>query len=717
MFISFWDPIKAIGDTIVSFFFGVLLTLDALIYSLINWVYQIILVLCNANILNNTFEIDAFVGRIYIILGVVILFLVAYSLLKSMVNPDDAIKGKKSPVTIVKDVIISVVLIALVPTIFNFATGFQQALLTRNTLGNIILGTSSSISGNEISSQELIESGGMTIATGVLEAFLHPNYSACTETSKQENPTGYDCSNVTVTSGGSTTTFDQFWLNMQENNNIFAIVELNNDAIGSGTVTYYWIISTVAGIFVLFVLIQYCFDIAVRAVKLAVYELIAPIPILARIMPNEQANKVFGNWVKATITTFVEVFIRLAILFFAILIIKIVVQNFPSMLAPLFNGEGSFTVALFAQMFLILGIILFVKQAPEILKEITGLDSSKYNPIKSAMQTAALLGGGVTAAVRNFNDRTNPKNPEKDKNMFNRFRSAIGGAGSGAFRSMWDRDNIKDPKSMKENASKSAANAVKAHNDRISRQARYARTGENRFTDLRTDIKDWASGSFEAQQKMLDEINAFMNDAKAVKSTTEGFIRDKKYLFKYGKDSQDGEFGWKEIEEETIDANGNTIKQKRLVPRVKIDRDTTFDQIDAMVQSLKSSGDVEDAKAAAALESAMNKQIKTIGQRLVEASIDPSKVQSFQSSYMAPGKTLEADAKTTTAKAKAAYEIVKDKMAENSALSAVQEFRKQKGDLKFDNVSDLADQLEIQSEELQRKIKLEQDKRKAKDKK
>ena len=111
MFISFWNPIKAIGDTIVSFFFGVLLTLDALIYSLISWVYQIILVLCNADILSNNFEIDALVGRIYIILGVVILFLVAYSLLKSMVNPDEAMKGKKSPVTIVKDVIISVVLI------------------------------------------------------------------------------------------------------------------------------------------------------------------------------------------------------------------------------------------------------------------------------------------------------------------------------------------------------------------------------------------------------------------------------------------------------------------------------------------------------------------------------------------------------------------------------------------------------------------------------
>ena len=718
MFISFWNPIKAIGDTIVSFFFGVLLTLDALIYSLISWVYQIILVLCNADILSNNFEIDALVGRIYIILGVVILFLVAYSLLKSMVNPDEAMKGKKSPVTIVKDVIISVVLIAIVPTIFSFAMEFQQALLTRNTLGSIILGTSSNISGEEVSSSELIENGGMIIATGVLEAFLHPNYSACQEVSgeaKKEYPSGYNCDNVTIESyepgvGNVKVPFREFWKNMQENNNIFAIVELNNDALGDGKVTYYWIISTVAGVFVLFVLIQYCFDIAVRAVKLAVYELMAPIPILARIMPNEQANKVFSNWLKATISTFVEVFIRLAILFFAVLIIKIVVQNFPSMLAPLFNGEGSWTVALFAQMFLILGIILFVKQAPEILKEITGLDGSKYNPIKSAMQTAALLGGGVTAAVRNWNDDKNPDG--KKKNAFNRFRSALGGAGSAAYRSMWNRDNVKDPKSMAENASKSAENAIKAHNNRVARKLRYSQAGEGRFNDMKKSIHDWATGSFEAQQQLLDQVNAFMNDAKEVKTATEGFIRDKKYLFKFGTT-------------EDFSHGGKTVT---------VDGDTTLSAMEAMIESLKSSGDLKDAVIADKIKNAMEKQIKTIGKDMVGVSqADPTTaagqrtISTFNTQHMATenGRLLDITDKggTAIAKTKSAYDLVQERYKTNGALDAVIKFQQPApgsttpNTLQTDNVSDLADRLEEQAAKIQSEIKVEQEKRKAKDKK
>lgn len=62
--------------------------------------------------------------------------------------------------------------------------------------------------------------------------------------------------------------------------------------IVSGEVSYYFIISPIAGIFVVFVLLSYCLDMALRLVKLAVYELIAPIPILARIIPNDQAKSI-----------------------------------------------------------------------------------------------------------------------------------------------------------------------------------------------------------------------------------------------------------------------------------------------------------------------------------------------------------------------------------------------------------------------------------------
>lgn len=459
-------------ENISNFFIGILLFLDGIIYSLISWVYQIILVICQVDILDNSYEIDALVNRIYVIIGVVVLFLVAYSLLKSMVNPDDALKNKKSPVNIIKDVIISIALIALVPTIFSFATRFQNAILMENTIGKVILGTSSNETGE--TSEETIEDGGITIAANLLQAFLHPNYDLCT---KNDDYT-YDCSNVEVATkntigwipivsffinvNGGYNNFDSIWESILETGNFLSISSFAYSISHESNVTYYYIISTVAGVFTLFVLLSYCIDIAIRTVKLAVYQLIAPLPILSRIIPGEQGNKVFNNWIKATLSTYVEVFIRLAILFFAILLIKLIVQNLPTLLigGGFISGNAGFTVYLFAQVFIIIGIILFIKQAPQLLKDITGLDGGKYGKALMrgiGMMTSA-LGGGATAAIRRaVTDKK--EHPEMGKGQrFGRTLSALGG---GMRRGIWQGSKVEKLGDISKAAGRTASNTLR----------------------------------------------------------------------------------------------------------------------------------------------------------------------------------------------------------------------------------------------------------------
>mgnify|MGYP005773379889 CR=1 FL=1 len=717
MFIAWWNPFAAIGEAILNFFIGVLLFLDSIVYSLISWVYQIILVLCQVDVLNNSFEIDALINRVYAIIGVVVLFLLAYSLLKSMVNPDDALKGKKSPVTIIKDVIISIVLIALIPTIFDFAMNFQTSILQNNTLGKIILGsttvTERDENGNvvtEENSTDVIRNGGTTIASNVLRAFLHPNYSNCTV--DETSDTGYDCSNIMIEQSAygvrGSVTFDDFWRNTVEAGSIGAITDLSNNIVDGG-VTYYYIISTVAGVFVLFVLLSYCFDIALRLIKLAVYQLIAPLPILARIMPGEQGGKVFSNWIKATISTYVEVFIRLAILFFAILIIKIVVQNFPSVFNGIFGGSEGFTVRLFAQLFIIIGIILFIKQAPGMIKDITGLDGGKFGKsfIRGIGMLGATFGGGATAAIRSVVNDT-------DKPIAQRLGRGALAALSGGARGL--RQGAKTEKLG--DVPKAAGTA--ASNTLSSRARREAAGGWGNYLsqwvdNKKSDAIGWASGSFEAQQKMLEQVNEFVKDAKAVKSTSEGFIRDKKYLFKYGANE---EFGEKEIEVDSgrKDEKGNAIMEKKIVPRARITQDTTLSELDAMIQTLKSSGDVEDAKVAAALESKMNQKIKAIGKQLTAVSVDRSKAAEFDAQFSsAASKGIVSEAMVALDQTKSAYEIVQKKFAANQALEGVQNFKNDEvdgGNLTTDNVSKLADYLESQSSKIQENIKMEQERRK-----
>lgn len=697
-----FPPFDWIGEKIIngvaSFFYTILLLLNTAIYSFISFIYNIFLLLAGGGSIFDKTQINGLVSRIYVIIGVVVLFLVAYSLLKSMINPDESLKGKKSPVNIIKDVIISIVLISFVPTIFEFAFEFQNSLLVENTIGKIIAGSKEGSTDH----QNTIREGGYTMAEGVWQAFIYVNPDGdkdgtpfCSNEEEELNlktSDGVDCKKVMV---DSTTSFNDLWKKSRENTTFTNMIMLVPRII-DGQVSYIFLLDTVAGVFVLFVLLQYCLDMALRLVKLAVYELIAPIPILARIIPNEQASKVFSNWIKATLSTFTEVFIRIAILYFAVIIISTVgasITNiFDGGLLTFANSKHLFLTSLIAKALIIIGIILFVKQAPEILKEITGLDSGKYGKslMKGIGMMTATLGGGATAAIRTA---ANDKDNHGFKKQWNAFKA---GMGAGA-RGLWHGNKVEKFGDMPKAAGKAVSNT-------LAKRAKVTAAGGNGaylkqwMNDKKKDLDAWKSGSFETQQKMLDEINAFVQDAKSVKSTSEGFIRDKKYLFNYG-------------EAKTVSSGSK---------HVDIDATTTLSEMEAMIQSLKSSGDVDDAKMAAALDSLMNKKIKAIGQDLVEVSVDRTKAAAFDTKYKsATSKGIEQEAMVTLNQTKSAYDIVKQRYDDSAALDAVKKFKidPDGGTLKTDNVSKLSDYLESQASEIQQDIKLEQERRKAKDKK
>lgn len=402
-----------IGDKIQGFFYYILLWLNAIIYSIISFVYQIFLTITsNEGILDDS-VINGFVDRLYIIIGVVTLFIIAYSLLKSMINPDEALKGKKSPVNIIKDVIISIALITLLPTIFDFAFEVQNSVLTYNTIGKLILGSN----GNTTNEND-ISQGGYTIAATVWQSFFYPDEKYCTI--DQENAGDTSCEILPV----GDTTWAGIWNEAADNRTFFGVAGIGG-VIMSGDVTYLFIFDILVGVYVLFVLGIYCMDMAVRLVKLSVYQIIAPLPILARIVPNESVSKVFSNWLKATISTFVEVFIRVALLFFAVIIIQSAVRSIDNVFVSNFSGSASIMVKGVAQVLIVLGIIKFTKEAPALIKEITGLDGGKYG--KSLIQGAGMLLGGmgtvgttaIRTAAKNYNDAK--------ANGGNKWKAAAGG--------------------------------------------------------------------------------------------------------------------------------------------------------------------------------------------------------------------------------------------------------------------------------------------------
>ena len=107
---------------------SILLFLDGALYDLIAYIYEIFLGLSKLNLFNNA-EYEQIVSRIYVILGMVMLFFLAYSLLKAVINPDEFSKGEMSAPKLIKNVIISLIIIAVLPAIFTYAYNIQNGLM------------------------------------------------------------------------------------------------------------------------------------------------------------------------------------------------------------------------------------------------------------------------------------------------------------------------------------------------------------------------------------------------------------------------------------------------------------------------------------------------------------------------------------------------------------------------------------------------------------
>ena len=436
---------------------GIFLFIDGVIYDFIRHIYDVFLQLANLNL----FSSDSYYGivrRIYIILGIVMLFALAYSLLKAVINPDDFAKGENSFPNLIKNVVISIIIIAILPYVFDIAYRIQNSVLQTNVIGKIILPSTE---------ESDINNGGPIIASSIYKAFLYPT--------AEDDPYGDSISaseSKFCLLGCDTMTFHQAMNsveNDQESFKIFANFSSNAD---DGELEYNMIISTVAGIFVLWVLLLFCFDLGVRVIKLLFYQIIAPIPVICRILPSGDSKKIWDNWVKYTFNTYIEVFIRLFIMYIGVYLI-ILVRNFFEDAAisdkyhdvfTALSGSGYAHVKyIFLEVMVIMGIIAFIRMAPKLISDLFGIDTGNIklglSGLKERLSSggtvaaagAGALAGGITAATRNA----------VGAKGFRKFTSGVGGFLGGAGRGLSQGAKAKSFADFK----KGTASAIKATTD------------------------------------------------------------------------------------------------------------------------------------------------------------------------------------------------------------------------------------------------------------
>lgn len=394
------------GYWISDAFYGILLTLDYIVYICINFSYQLFEVVSKVEIFSND-ELALITRRVYMILGIVMLFVFAYNIILAILNPD-TVNGKddKSFKGMIKNLVISVVLLITFPLICRYLQIFQNHIVEDNTLGKIITG---STVGSDYTKKSALE-----VPVTIFTAFYHPlseNGEAVTmfECQHQGESSYVNDAGKTIelTNIGTAELCDRY-VELAEKaatGNIFDLSKFMQDkelkhGIPDGKMEYLWLVSTIAGGLAAYMFLSFSLDLGVRAAKLAVLKLIAPVPIFVKVFPKQKS--MYDKWQGEFIKTYLQVFERIIVIYFAIEVISFVRK------IDWTAGGGGWFINCIASVVIILGILKFAKEAPKLLEDLFGTKipelsiKKKLNDNEYAKRAASLSGALVGNTFHSF---------------------------------------------------------------------------------------------------------------------------------------------------------------------------------------------------------------------------------------------------------------------------------------------------------------------------
>lgn len=465
-------------DDVAEAFWKIIISLVGGIFKLVNSAYRIFLVLAKAQIFNND-DFNIITKNMYEILSIVMLFALAYGILVKIVDPENSksgVDGKK----ILQKLVMAIVLLALIPSIFSFMFGLQNAILESNVLNSLFTGTSDT-------GAETIENAGISMAVNSFIPFFTPNVDNSADpeaarsevTNKSEYAITMDGESYGCKEGECTLKqVDEFAL-QSGNFGFYQAFALN---IHEGDIDFQWLIALIVGGFLVYAIVSFCFDMALRICKLAFFEIIAPIAIFCNVIPKME--DVFKKWLSNTTKTFIAVFTRIIVMNFGVFLISIICSD---RIDLGLENTGSWFLNLIAKCLLILGIVMFMRQAPKLLSDLFGFgDGDMKLGIKDKLKSSgafamgAAIGAGTTGLVRNTvhgvqNVRNAKGFKDKSKAILKLGGSAAAGAASGLTKGLWYAKDAGSGKDMKNAATQAANKTVENRMKRDNYTAAHSR--------------------------------------------------------------------------------------------------------------------------------------------------------------------------------------------------------------------------------------------------
>lgn len=391
-----------IFNNIIRTFFGFLCKI---IYPMIINVWELFIALAQTQIFNSSIEsggiVSVLYARIGLLLGILMLFRVIFSLIQMLLNPDLLSDKDKGFLNIVKKAFLVIVLLAFTPTIFSAAFKVQQVIIEENTIGNIIFG-------KNISN---MDNFGGTLSSNLFRTFyvVTPEFSE----SAEDLCKPYELIFLELRDYKTLNLIDECLTLTKEYSYNFgegAGLEYGNENKDIYVIEFglNGFLAVAAGGAIFWIMLMYCVYLGARVVQLALLQIIAPIPIISYLSPGK--NESLTKWAKLCFSTFLDMFIRLAIIYFVALIISLMFDTGSEGLQMIAETSGATdTLLTFVKIAIILGALMVAKKLPDVIGEIfpsLGVGKGKLGfGVSWKKMTEGMLGGKAIYGVTTLGAR------------------------------------------------------------------------------------------------------------------------------------------------------------------------------------------------------------------------------------------------------------------------------------------------------------------------
>lgn len=526
--------------------------LDKAVYGLLGIAYQIFFNVASADIFSSG-TITQFAQRIQLIIGVFVMFQLVMTIIRGIINPDTFTDSKSGAGNIVFRIATALVMLTLVVPInlntvsneyerkvsnsgllFGTLYSLQYRILKNNTIGKLVMGETEQGGNNYVVDNDDKDLARMSnrFVTSILRGFYRINLAENYKEVDGKEP-------AMIASNRMCDIYDEdLQKYLSDDATISDIVDSVDIKCAKGlekryAFNYMPLVSLIIGILFTLIMLSFCVDVATRTIKLGMLQLIAPLPIISYMDPKGGKDGAFSAWIKLVISTYVDLFIRIASIYFAIFVIQEMLENGISMV------RGGI-IGIFTRMAIYVGLFYFAKEAPKFIKQALGIKDDGGGLFSGFSKVAGLgavgagvISGGISSGVAN-------------RSIIRGFGGAVSG-GFNAGKELW---NQKTPDS------KALMNRVRANNARNYANAADESTAKGRFfAGMQSNL-----GLKNKSQKLDDKIKYYGAATSAWKRINTALDSDDNKIRYAGPD--------------VVDSNGNVLFQSGRNYSIKDAKDT-----------------------------------------------------------------------------------------------------------------------------------------------